>query len=361
MKQPKISVIVPVYNVEKYLSRCIDSLLNQTLTDIEIIIVDDGSPDNCPAMCDEYAKQDNRIKVIHKKNGGLGFARNSGLEIATGKYVAFVDSDDFVDVTMYEKLLQHTEINALDTCYCRFQRYYSSGRTRKITECDENRIFDGRKEVDTFFMEMLGGDEYGCGRQKYEISVWKAIYSMDLIKQYNISFISEKELDSEDLFFHIDYLSRANKVGWLNESLYFYFYNTNSITTSYSEREYNLIKAAMRGLAKWLDKYYLFEFYKFYYHARLLVFQKQILIQEVARKDISYRAKRKILKNECREKLLIFLHKDYSIKKLPLRKKLHIIALRYKLVDLLILLIKLNEIRYKMRPYLPPKFSFQAK
>lgn len=97
MSNPKVSIIVPIYNVEKYLDRCMASLLNQTLEDIEIIMVDDGSPDRCPKMCDEYAKKDSRVKVVHKKNGGLGYARNSGLDVATGEYVAFVDSDDYVD------------------------------------------------------------------------------------------------------------------------------------------------------------------------------------------------------------------------------------------------------------------------
>ena len=96
MSKPCVSVIVPIYNVEKYLDRCLKSIINQTLKNIEIILVDDESPDLCPQKCDEAAKYDNRIKVIHKKNGGLGFARNSGLEIATGKYVYFVDSDDYL-------------------------------------------------------------------------------------------------------------------------------------------------------------------------------------------------------------------------------------------------------------------------
>ena len=104
MKKPSISIIVPIYNVERYFRRCMNSLLNQTLQDIEIILVDDESPDNCPEICEEYAAKDSRIKVIHKKNAGLGFARNSGLKLATGEYVAFVDSDDYVDLTMYEKL-----------------------------------------------------------------------------------------------------------------------------------------------------------------------------------------------------------------------------------------------------------------
>ena len=94
---PLISVIVPIYNVEKYLARCVDSIVNQTYKNLEIILVDDGSPDSCPDICDVWKEKDDRIKVIHKKNGGLSDARNAGLDIAQGEYVAFVDSDDFID------------------------------------------------------------------------------------------------------------------------------------------------------------------------------------------------------------------------------------------------------------------------
>ena len=96
MKNELITIIVPVYKVEKYLDRCVQSIVDQTYTNLEIILVDDGSPDNCPKMCDEWAKKDKRIKVIHKQNGGLSDARNAGLEKAKGKYVGFVDSDDYV-------------------------------------------------------------------------------------------------------------------------------------------------------------------------------------------------------------------------------------------------------------------------
>ena len=97
-----ISVIVPVYNVEKFLVKCVDSILAQTYTNLEIIIVDDGSPDNCPAICDELAKKDSRIKVIHKENGGASSARNAGLDIAKGEYIGFVDGDDYIAKDMYE-------------------------------------------------------------------------------------------------------------------------------------------------------------------------------------------------------------------------------------------------------------------
>lgn len=100
----KVSIIVPIYNVEKYLHQCVDSLLNQTLRNLEVILVDDGSPDSCPRICEEYKKKDTRVKVVHKQNGGLSDARNAGMKLVEGEYVAFIDSDDYVDLHMFEKL-----------------------------------------------------------------------------------------------------------------------------------------------------------------------------------------------------------------------------------------------------------------
>ena len=104
---PLISVIVPIYNRELYLEKCIESIVSQTYSNLEIILVDDGSPDNCPAICDEWAKKDSRIKVVHKENGGVASARNAGLSAATGDYVAFVDGDDFIAPEMYSVLTQY--------------------------------------------------------------------------------------------------------------------------------------------------------------------------------------------------------------------------------------------------------------
>ena len=120
MENELISIIVPIYNVSKYLDRCMESLLKQTYTNIEIIMVDDGSPDDCGSKCDDYASRDRRIKVIHKQNAGLGMARNSGLDIANGKYVAFIDSDDYVDIEMIEKLYHRLQNTKADTCFCRY-------------------------------------------------------------------------------------------------------------------------------------------------------------------------------------------------------------------------------------------------
>lgn len=111
MRNELISVIVPVYNVEKYLCKCVDSILAQTYTNLEIILVDDGSPDNCPAICDEYAEKDSRIKVIHKENGGLSSARNAGTEIALGEYITYIDSDDYVDEMFIEVLVNGLNVD----------------------------------------------------------------------------------------------------------------------------------------------------------------------------------------------------------------------------------------------------------
>ncbi|HEL7541574.1 TPA: glycosyltransferase, partial [Enterococcus faecalis] len=115
---PKISIIVPVYNVEKYLEKCVRSILAQTFTDFELILVDDGSPDSSGAMCDQFAEQDERVKVIHKENGGLSDARNAGIEIATGEYLGFVDSDDYIADDMYELLYTNIVKEDADLSIC---------------------------------------------------------------------------------------------------------------------------------------------------------------------------------------------------------------------------------------------------
>ena len=129
----KLSIIVPVYNVEPYLRRCIDSILAQTFTDFELILVDDGSPDNCPAICDEYAEKDPRIVVIHKQNGGLSDARNAGLDIARGEYIGFVDSDDYIDAEMYEKMYNAAIMHNSDIVSCAYERIDISKGKRSVS------------------------------------------------------------------------------------------------------------------------------------------------------------------------------------------------------------------------------------
>lgn len=230
MKQPKVSVVVPIYNVEPYLVMCLESLLNQTLKEIEIILVDDGSPDNCPQICDEYAQRDSRIKVIHKKNAGLGMARNSGIEIATGKYIAFLDSDDYVDSNMYEILYNKIETSHSELVFCNNRKNLGHNKFIDIIEFDKERCFEGNDIMDL----CLGTIASPPGVKKERLisfCSWKAIYINEIIQNKNIRFVSEREYASEDLPFLLLYFKECKKIVFIPDVLYTYTVNNvNSLT-----------------------------------------------------------------------------------------------------------------------------------
>ena len=141
---PLISVIVPVYKVENYLDKCIDSIVNQTYNNLEIILVNDGSPDNCPQICDEWKEKDNRIKVIHKENGGVSSARNKGLEIATGSYIAFIDSDDWVEENYISSLYDAIVSNDAQVALCSYNRVVGK-HIEKILITNNDKIVDSKE------------------------------------------------------------------------------------------------------------------------------------------------------------------------------------------------------------------------
>lgn len=237
MKYPKVSIILPIYNVEKYLDRCMDSLLNQTLKDIEIIMVDDGSPDNCPQMCDEYAKKDNRVKVVHKKNAGLGFARNSGLDVAKGEYIAFVDSDDYVGLNMYKTLYDRAEADKCDAVFCGFRTELKQNKWVYSDEVDADKLWRG-KDVQLFMLDMIASGAGVKAERLYQMSVWHSIYKRSIIEDNHLRFVSEREVASEDIPFQVDYLSKANTVAYIKEMYYSYCLNGTSLTATLKPEKY---------------------------------------------------------------------------------------------------------------------------
>lgn len=242
MSIPKITIIVPIYNVEKYLDKCVQSARHQTLQDIEIILVDDESPDDCPQMCDEYAKTDSRIKVVHKKNGGLGFARNSGLEFATGEYVTFLDSDDFVDLHTYEHLYNIAKAENLDAVYYKFKRFVNEDEVKETEVCNEITKYEN-ENVKELMLDIIASEPTAKVDHKIHCSSCTAMYRFEIIKKNNVRFHSERELISEDLIFNLDYLKYANKVAFNNGTHYHYRVNPTSLTnTNRTDRiEKNLI------------------------------------------------------------------------------------------------------------------------
>lgn len=233
----KVSIILPIYNVEKYLSRCIDSLLNQTLEDIEIIMVDDGSPDNCPLICDEYAKRDKRVKVVHKQNAGLGYARNSGLDVAAGEYVAFVDSDDYVEQNMYKTLYEKAEKDKCDAVFCGFRTEISPDKWIYSDEVNEDVVWKD-DEVRTFMLDMIASEAGIKAERLYQMSVWHSIYKRSFIEERQIRFVSEREVASEDIPFQVDFLSKANTVAYVSKTFYSYCLNGTSLTATLKPEKY---------------------------------------------------------------------------------------------------------------------------
>lgn len=216
---PKVSVIVPVFNVQKYLVRCINSLINQSLTNIEILLIDDGSTDNSGTICDEFAKKDNRIIVIHKENGGLSDARNVGLDNANGQYVGFVDSDDFIHKEMYSSLynaLICSDADIAESGYCEF---YSIKSLKADVESNPtySEIYSREKAVISTIMD-----------HKCRTYVWNKLYKKELWD--DIRFPYGKLF--EDAFTTYKIINKISKLVRLDSKLYFYFQRENSIVSS---------------------------------------------------------------------------------------------------------------------------------
>lgn len=254
MSNPKISVIIPCYKVEPFLTRCMDSLLNQTLSDLEFILVDDESPDRVPEICDEYLRKDKRVKVVHKKNAGLGYARNSGLDIASGEYVAFVDSDDFVELEMYQTLYEDAITENADVVFCNFQRENTDGSWSNCYEMHKRKVFKGEEAIG-LMLDIVASAPYVKIDRKYQMSVWHGIYRRSVIEKYNIRFLSERQVTSEDMPFDVDYLSKCNTIVYRTECFYHYCLNGSSLTSKFFPEKIDRYKTLYRYIKPQLETY----------------------------------------------------------------------------------------------------------
>ena len=230
MNQPElISIIVPVYKVEKYLDKCVESIVEQTHKNLEIILVDDGSPDNCPAMCDEWAKKDSRIKVIHKKNGGLSSARNAGLDVCTGDYIGFVDSDDWIEPDMYEYLLDIGMKNNADVSRCEF---VIEAENSDITVDFQNDSELSMLSGDELIIELVNGD-YSEG------AMWNKLYKRKLFDSVRF----KEGITIEDCL--ANYYIYRQQVTLVSSFAvkYHYLQRGDSITgTAFSEKSFDILK-----------------------------------------------------------------------------------------------------------------------
>ncbi len=213
--QPKVSVVLPTYNVEKYFRQCLDSLINQTLVDIEIIPVDDGSPDNCGAIMDEYAARDSRVKPIHKENGGYGSAVNLGFEAATGEYIGIVEPDDWCDATMYEKLYAQAKRLDADLCKCGFYLYNSFHKKHVDVVWRNGDIHISRYPNDRAFNIL---EERSL--VSYHPSVWSCIFRRTFIQEKRILMYDKRGVSYQDIPFMVSVMCNADKIAVVHDILY---------------------------------------------------------------------------------------------------------------------------------------------
>lgn len=234
MGKHKISVIVPVYKSENYIRQCLDSILCQTYSQLEIIVVDDGTPDNSGVICDEYAEKDARVRVIHQENHGVAAARNVGIAAATGEYIAFVDSDDYIAENMYESLLEKAQEHQAEVIYCEAKLVFPDGTLQpdEITQLTEDCELTHASWTPNLLKEMAG-------------AVTHAMYAARLISDYRIRF-SEGLTFSEDRVFNIYAMGYAKKVYFCKKEFYFLHVNESSITHSYHRNHFELAKRAHR-------------------------------------------------------------------------------------------------------------------
>jgi glycosyltransferase involved in cell wall biosynthesis len=329
-KEPLISVIVPVYKVEEYLDKCVDSIINQTYKNLEIILVDDGSPDNCPKMCDDYAKKDKRIKVIHKKNGGVSSARNEGIKFSKGDYISFIDSDDWIDNNYIEEMYNALTYNEADYVCCGYKRV--CGNNLEYIHNDEKIIIYNNAELLLKLLNVQNG--YGFCHMK--------LISKKVIK--NVVF-NEKLVVGEDALFNIELCKNINKAVILNKSLYNYFFNSNSVVRKYDEKYVDKYLNSMKYMSEYIEKSYnnmetkdnLYNYIA--YHVMLICV------------NYCYHPKNnnkyKSLKKVCNIELFKNAIKKSNYNELSLTRKVTLFTLKFKLYFLTAIICKIRQYQFR--------------
>lgn len=231
MIEPLVTVVLPIYNVEKQLKCCVDSVLGQSYHNLEVILVDDGSPDSCPVVCDEYDKKDSRIKVIHKQNAGLGMARNTGIDYATGEYICFFDSDDFISSDTIEKCVAAILETSADLVVFGHDNVNADGEVlSSVIPSTPKQVFEGEEILKKLLPMSLSPDIKTGEEWNLLLSAWNKLYSLDLIRQCGWRFVSEREIISEDFYSLTEFYGYARKVCIVPCVFYHYRVNESSLS-----------------------------------------------------------------------------------------------------------------------------------
>ena len=327
-----ITVIIPVYNVKVYLKKCIHSVLKQTYSNLEIILVDDGSTDGSGLICDEFKKIDNRVVVIHKKNEGLGYARNSGLDKTTGEYVTFVDSDDYIEPTMVESLYKCIKRYNVDECKMGFERVNDESKvvgSRKY----KFELFSGNEAKEKYAPRLIGASSKE--HDSIDMCVWGTLFNYNLIRKYHLRFPSERELISEDLIFHLEYLQYAQGACTIENTEYKYRINEKSLSKKYLEGRIDKSLFFYENIIEILKRYSYNNNVlnrakrMFFIHIKMAISQE--IIYEGNKMSMAINNIKKI----CGDQRVKRIIDNYPEKELGLKQRIFLTLVRYRMGSLL--------------------------
>jgi len=250
-----VSIIIPVYNTSRYLDMCLESVVHQTYHNLQIILVDDGSTDNSPKMCDDWCRRDKRIEVIHKQNEGLGYTRNAGLKVVRGEFVSFLDSDDTIDSETIEECVDALEENKADACFYGRKTQKADGTVYLNPNIPSKLIYTEEEIKREFAARYFGDLPDSKGLNYIQASVCCGMYRYRIINEFNIEFRSERECMSEDTFFNLDVCQYAARVIILPRDFYSYTYNPRSLTKSYNPSKFVQFKNFYETLTVYYKNY----------------------------------------------------------------------------------------------------------
>ncbi|EET61414.1 glycosyltransferase, group 2 family protein [Marvinbryantia formatexigens DSM 14469] len=342
MKKGIVSVVVPVYNVEKYLDRCMISIVNQTYHNLEIILIDDGSTDSSSCKCDEWAVRDSRIKVIHKENAGAGMARNTGIDHAAGEYICFFDSDDYVALDAIEKAYHWISHYKADIVHFGCYNIDLDGRVknRDIPETDKI-LYQGDEILKYILPNMIGADLKTGKKRLLAMVPWRCMYSMTTIRRNHWRFVSEKEYISEDAYSQLLLYKNVTRVAVLPEALYYYCENRTSLTHVYIENKYERIKTWYEACLRVCDEFGYGEEVTGRMPDRFVNMTIRT-IKTIAHADGDKREKREEINTILQDRKFYEIVSDINIKYQTKQQKALLFAIKYRLYRIAWLMVRLK-------------------
>ncbi len=323
MNDETLSVIVPVYKAEKFLLRCINSILNQTFSNLELILVDDGSPDNCPELCEKIALKDQRVKVLHQKNSGVSAARNAGLDIATGDYITFVDSDDFIEPTMYEGMLKKAEEYQCDIVMCDCVKDDGTTAT-PYTHDIRSGFYDYKQLKEEYYPHLLMMENV-----EYPATISNCLLLFKRKMAINIRYLEGIRF-SEDLLFGAQLMYQARSFYYMKgQNYYHYWMNMESATHTFTPDKWEDYLKLYQEIRHYFGNAIDFDF-GLQIDLALLFFVYNAVGELLRSSQLSKRDKVKNIKNILTEQVVKKMFQRIRVIKLPIRNKLKIMTLCYK-------------------------------